>query len=379
MAGLYIHIPFCKQLCYYCDFYFSVSLERKAEMLQVLKQELVDRSVESTTQNPVKTIYIGGGTPSVYTPEELGQLVATIKKYYKVNDIEEFTVEVNPDDIDAVYLEGLLKFGVTRLSIGVQSFIDRDLVWMNRRHSAKQAYSSILLAQKAGFNQISADLIYGIPGMAHEEWTYNVNKMLSCGVGHISAYHLGIEEKTVFGRRLQKGLLQPVAEERSEEQFETLRKMLLTAGFEHYEVSNFAQKGCYGIHNSNYWKQQPYIGIGPSAHSYDGFSFRRWNISNNRKYLECFLSPSDKLYYEHEILSEQMRYNEYLLTSLRTKWGVDLYYLESNFSDFYTQYLIDKSAHFISKGHLVLSQGKLTIPPACFLLSDYIISSLFYS
>jgi oxygen-independent coproporphyrinogen-3 oxidase len=374
MAGLYIHIPFCKQLCYYCDFYFSVSLQRKDELLNALIKEIALRAKENNpAYNQISTIYIGGGTPTVYSPSELGLLTAAVKANFSAANIVEFTVEANPDDLTPAYLESLKKLGVNRLSIGIQSFIDRDLKWMNRRHTAKEAIESVRLAQQVGFDNVTVDLIYGIPAMKLYEWRHNLEAALSLNIQHLSAYHLGIEEKTVFGKREQKGLLTQVEEEESEQQFYLLRELTANAGFEHYEISNFAKDGKYGIHNSSYWKQQPYIGIGPSAHSYDK-ERRRWNISNNIRYIKGLNSCTD--FYAQELLAATTIYNEYLLTSLRTSWGIDLDYLKHTFGRYYYNHFTSAAQYLFSIGILVREDKSVKIPPAYFLRADAVISSL---
>ena len=375
MAGLYIHIPFCKQLCYYCDFYFSVSLQRKDEMLKALIREL---EIKAEENNPafgkITTMYIGGGTPTIYSPAELGLLVAAAKNNFSADNIVEFTIEANPDDLTPSYLEGLKKIGVNRLSIGIQSFIDRDLRWMNRRHTAKDAVESVKLAQQAGFDNISVDLIYGIPAMSINEWRHNLEAAFSLNIQHLSAYHLTVEKKTIFGRQQEKGLLTPVTEEESERQFLLLSELTTNAEFEHYEISNFSKDQKYGTHNSNYWKQVPYIGIGPSAHSYDG-EHRRWNISKNLHYLEKI--AANDIFYEQEELGLSTKYNEYLLTSLRTSWGVDLSYLKAGFGAQLYAYFIAAAQQLIDTDVLLKDGKSVKIAPPHLLITDAIISRLF--
>lgn len=374
MAGLYIHIPFCKQLCYYCDFYFSVSLQRKDEMLKALIKEIEIKAKENNpAYNEIVTIYIGGGTPTIYNPQELRQLVDAIKTNFSAENIIEFTVEANPDDLTATYLEGLQQIGVNRLSIGIQSFIDRDLKWMNRRHTARQAIESVRLAQQVGFNNITVDLIYGIPAMTIDEWKHNLKTAISLNIQHISAYHLTIEEKTVFGKRLQKKQLQEIDEEQSEQQFLLLTELTANAGFEHYEISNFAKDGKYGMHNSSYWKQQPYIGVGPSAHSYDG-EYRRWNISNNTHYVEKV--NASLVFYEQEELDLPTKYNEYILTSLRTSWGINLDYLKHKFGHHFYNHFMATSQKFFNSETLLKRGENVKISSAHLLTTDAIITAL---
>lgn len=344
-------------------------------MLQTLQKELVLRSSELHELPSLSTLYIGGGTPTIYAPDELGVLIAKVKQLGGVERFSELTVEANPDDLTREYLDGLLSYGVNRLSIGIQSFIDRDLNWMNRRHSASQAVKAVKEAQQAGFKNISIDFIYGIPAMSLEEWESNIDGALSLGIQHISAYHLGIESRTVFGRRLEKGLLNLADEASSADQFLLLKERMETAGFEHYEISNFAKNATYGEHNSSYWQLQPYVGIGPSAHSFDGKK-RRWNVSNNKHYLDRI--DTDEPFYEVEILDDQTGYNDYLLTSLRTKWGVSLSYVKQSFPSEFYLYLLNKANKHIKSSSLILVDDRIMLPSELFFISDSIIVDLFY-
>lgn len=345
-------------------------------MLKALIKEIELRAKENNPAfSEITTIYIGGGTPTVYAPEELGLLVDAIKSNFSADNITEFTVEANPDDLTISYLEGLKKIGTNRLSIGIQSFIERDLQWMNRRHSAQEAIESVKLSQQAGFNNITIDLIYGIPSMSLDKWKHNLETALSLDIQHLSAYHLTIEDKTIFGRRQEKGQLAQIDDEESEKQFLLLRELTAKAGFEHYEISNFAKDKKYGIHNSNYWKQQPYIGIGPSAHSYDGEQ-RRWNISNNIHYIENI--NAHNTFYEYEELNLSTKYNEYILTSLRTNQGVSLEYILQYFGVNYLTYFNEQAKILLSSEKLVNEAKCVKISPAHIFVSDHIISSLLY-
>ncbi len=343
-------------------------------MLQALIKEIELRAKEhNPAYNEISTIYIGGGTPTVYSPAELGLLIAAVKANFSANNIVEFTVEANPDDLTPSYLEGLKKIGVDRLSIGIQSFIDRDLKWMNRRHTAKEAIESVKLSQQKGFDNITIDLIYGIPAMSLDEWGHNLETALSLDIQHLSAYHLTIEEKTIFGKREQKGQLTQIDEEESERQFYLLRELTANAGFEHYEISNFAKNGKYAIHNSSYWKQQPYIGIGPSAHSYDNEQ-RRWNVSSNVHYIRDINNGFG--FYEQEMLDTTTKYNEYILTSLRTSWGINLNYLKYSFGYYYYNHFIAISQQLFSNGTLFKEGESVKISSIHLLTADAIISSL---
>jgi oxygen-independent coproporphyrinogen-3 oxidase len=382
MAGVYIHIPFCKQLCSYCDFYFSVSLARKQDMLDALLYEMDLKKVEGGVlseynEHDVATLYFGGGTPTVYSPWELEMLASKALSLFLPNGIEEFTVEANPDDLTPEYLESLNAIGVNRLSIGIQSFTDRDLRWMRRRHTARQAINSVVNARKAGFNNISIDLIYGIPGMSEKEWEENVRQALELNVPHLSAYHLTIESKTILGKQQKRGLFKPVDDEISAWQYALFEKLTAEAGYIHYEISNFAKPGCFSKHNSSYWQQKPYIGIGPSAHSYDGKNLRRWNVANNKKYIDALFSGN--IYYEEEHLSIYDRYNEYILTSLRTSWGIDMYGdINNKFGDELYSYFLKQAIPLLNADRLEFENDCIYIPSKYFFVSDSIINRLFY-
>ena len=374
MSGIYIHIPFCRQLCYYCDFHFSVSLLRKNEMLTAIIRELQMRKNELTLQP--KTLYFGGGTPSVYSPEELKIITNEVKKNFELNEFCEFTVEVNPDDLDEKYLDGLLQIGVNRLSIGVQSFIDEHLKFMNRRHTAQQAIDCIKTAKRAGFSNINVDLIYGLPQLTLAQWRKNLEIFMELDVPHLSAYHLGIEHKTVFQKYLEKGKLQPLDEKASAQQYEILEKTTADADFEHYEISNFAKNKLYSVHNTAYWQGKPYIGIGASAHSYDGNNIRRWNIANNKQYIDAI--NSNQKFWESETLNLADKYNDLVLTALRTVWGLNSDVLQNNFGEHFYNYFCLQAKAFIDKGLLITEKNQIKIPTKYFLLSDGIIRDLFW-
>lgn len=373
MAGFYIHIPFCKKLCSYCDFYFSMSLTDKDEMLTALAKEIAERK-DYLSGETISTLYIGGGTPTVYSPNELKLLVDRIKECYPCQ-IEEFTVEANPDDLTPEYLNSLRSIGVNRLSIGIQSFIERDLVLMNRRHDAQIARDVVPMAQTAGFDNISIDLIYGIPGQSEEEWIANLDTALSLNVQHISSYHLSIEPKTVFGNQMRRGLFHPIDDETSERLYRHLEERLTRGGFEHYEVSNFAKPGFYSKHNTSYWTYAKYIGIGPSAHSFDGTS-RQWNVANNKKYLKAIANSLP--YWEKEQMTIAEQYNEFILTSLRTAWGLNKKELEKRFGEKLICYFYKAIEPYTKCGKLTDDGDVVRIPTEHFLVSDGIMSDLFY-
>ncbi|MCC9135765.1 radical SAM family heme chaperone HemW [Pontibacter silvestris] len=320
MAGIYLHIPFCKKACYYCDFHFSTSMGLKEEMVQAIIQELELRKGYLQDQ-PVHTIYFGGGTPSLLNQHELQLLLATVKELFIVSDDAEITLEANPDDLTPAKLQELRKAGVNRLSIGLQSFHEPHLRLMNRAHSAEESLRCVQDAQIAGFNNITVDLIYGIPAPDHNIWQQDLQTLFSLGVQHVSCYALTIEPDTVFGRWSKKGAFKPAEDEFTAQQFEILLKQMQQHGFVQYEISNFCQPDHESKHNSNYWRGVHYLGVGPSAHSFNGNS-RQHNIANNKKYIDAL--RQNEVPFELETLTPADQANDYLLTSLRTTWGCDL-------------------------------------------------------
>lgn len=365
MSGIYIHIPFCRQICHYCDFHHSASLARKGEMLEAIGRELGERQNE-VVPGTVKTLYFGGGTPSVCTPEEIGRLVRQIRELWAADTFDEATLEANPDDLTPEYLGGLRAMGIDRLSIGIQSFHDTHLTRMNRRHTAATAVEAVKNARGAGFGNITIDLIYGLPWMTPQEWRYNLDCAVKLGVQHISAYHLTVEPRTVFGKQG----LQPVKESVSERHFRMLRETLTQAGFEHYEVSNFALPGFRARHNAFYWQGEPYLGAGPSAHSYDGHLCRSWNVPSNKLYLEG--APR-----ETERLSQTDLLNEYLMTRLRTAEGIATDYLTKCFGTAEAARITTRCGDFVATGDMCRTSEGFAIRPERFLVSDFLISQLF--
>jgi oxygen-independent coproporphyrinogen-3 oxidase len=343
---------------------------RTAEMLDCMIMEMENKALQGESlsdNNKPYTLYFGGGTPTVYTTDELKRLADKAISLFFPKFPSEWTVEANPDDLTDDYLYQLAGLGVNRLSIGIQSFIDRDLQVMRRRHSAQQAVNSVEKAKNFGFNNISIDLIYGFPGMSMKEWEYNLDCAIGLNVNHISAYHLSIENKTILGKMRDKGKFYPVDDELSDLQYKLLENKLHNAGYIHYEISNFALPGFFSRHNSAYWNKQQYIGIGPSAHSYDGSFTRKNNVANNIKYIENIkkgIIPE-----EIEILSEKDVYNESLITALRTMYGLDLDAFPKIFKDDFLQ----KAAKYLQSGRMVYD-GKYKIPSQYFLISDSIIS-----
>ncbi len=355
MAGVYVHIPFCRQICHYCDFHRSGSLALKGAVLERIGRELGERARE-IRGSELKTLYFGGGTPSVCTPQEIGRLIEQLRTCYPEALLEEITLEANPDDLTPRYLGELLEVGVNRLSLGVQSFVDEHLRRMNRRHDAAQAVEAVRRAQRAGFRNITIDLIYGLPFMTCEQWEQNLQQAVALQVQHISAYHLTIEPKTHFAKQG----LEPVSDDVSQEHFRLLRQVLGGAGFEHYEVSNFALPGYRSRHNSSYWDDTPYLGLGPAAHSYNGTDLRRWTPPT-ADYLAG--KPA-----EQELLTPAERLEEYLLTRLRTARGAALDRLPGE--------VLRKAAPLLESGMLRRVGDRLAVPPEHFLMSDYLIRRL---
>jgi oxygen-independent coproporphyrinogen-3 oxidase len=319
MAGIYVHIPFCKKRCSYCDFHFSTTFSSYREkLIAAICSELAIRKSE-LQDALVETVYFGGGTPSLLTKEELAAIMSTIREHFELADSPEITFEVNPDDATTENLADWKALGINRLSIGLQSFQETDLTWMNRSHSTEQGQMAVRLAQATGFDNISIDLIYGLPELSNEQWVSHLNQALSLNVQHISSYCLTIEPKTALNDFVAKGKLTRPTEDQQSEQFELLVRTLDLAGFEQYEISNFAKDQKYAKHNSAYWNFSPYLGVGPSAHSFNGQQ-RRWNVANNTKYYQDVGKKQD--WFEVENLSESEKWNEYFLTGLRTKWGI---------------------------------------------------------
>jgi len=372
MAGIYIHIPFCKKLCHYCDFYHVIAQDDNSAYIDALKKEAEMRQ-NYLAGEPVKTIYIGGGTPSVLTAGELENIIGFLGKLFVIEPENEITVELNPDDITGNYLKELRQININRISLGVQSWRDEDLKMMNRRHTALEAQDAIEKGINAGFDNISVDLIYGIPGMGIDNWASNLDKTLSFDIRHLSAYHLTIEPGTVFGRMKEKGVLEEVDEEESTAEFNLLIDKTTSAGFIHYEISNFGKPDYFSVHNTNYWKQVSYLGLGPSAHSFNGYS-RQWNIRDLKKYIKAL--KGGKLLFEREELDIKTRFNEYIMTSLRTMWGIDLEYVEKIFEKEGYDYVVNLSGKFINYGLMKQENNNLVLTNQGKMISDNIISEM---
>ena len=323
MAGIYIHIPFCKQACHYCDFHFSTNQRNRKLICEAIAKEITLQT-RYLKNEPIETIYLGGGTPSLLTLEELEIIFTALYSNFIVSKQAEITLEANPDDLTKEKLKILKEATINRLSIGIQSFQDETLKFFNRAHNQKEAVECISLAREAGFSNISIDLIYAVPGQENSQWKKDVEQAIALQPEHLSAYALTIEEKTAFGKWQKTGRIKPIEETKAVADFELLMDTLAGAGYEHYEISNFCLKGYHSKHNSSYWRQQNYLGVGPSAHSYNGGT-RQHNIGNNHLYLKSL--AEGKVPYEMEVLTRENQINEYNFTTLRTQWGCDLDYL----------------------------------------------------
>ncbi|OIQ30058.1 MAG: coproporphyrinogen III oxidase [Bacteroidetes bacterium MedPE-SWsnd-G2] len=376
MAGIYLHIPFCKQACFYCDFHFSTNFGKKSEMVEAIKKELSLRANELEGQK-IETIYFGGGTPSVLSIDEIQDLLKAIKDQFEVTNSPEITLEANPDDLDSETLQKLSKTAINRLSIGVQSFNENDLKIMNRAHNGTEAIECLKEASQL-FDNITIDLIYGVPGMTLEQWDLNIRTALRFGVNHISSYALTVEPKTVLAHKIKKGEYDNPDEAEAAKHFHHLVDVCNSEGFVHYEISNFGKPDYFSKHNTSYWKGVDYLGVGPSAHSFNGKQ-RSWNISNNSKYLKAINANQLPLTIEDLTVSDQ--YNEYVMTGLRTIWGVSFTVILEKFGASYLSHMQLCAQPFIDNGKLKLitkndNQFLLTTEQGKFF-ADGIASELF--
>ncbi len=372
MAGIYIHIPFCRQKCYYCDFYKTVNTSQTEKFVSSLKKEaLLQKNYLHGEQ--VNTIYFGGGTPSVLTETELNEILGCLQINYNVNPQAEITLEANPDDLDSVYLQQLFHAGVNRLSVGIQSFHNQQLKMMNRRHDAAQAVDCIENAVKTGFRNISVDLIYGLPGLKTSQWQENLEQVFELPVHHLSAYHLTYHEGTPFFTWLKKGTLKELAEKESVNQFNLLIEAAEKAGFEQYEISNFAKNEMYSKHNTSYWNGTNYLGLGPSAHSYNCVS-RKWNVAHLDAYIRAI--ENESIFYEQENLSENDKYNEYIITRIRTKWGVSTETIRQNFGKEKAEDFCRSIDKFLKSGKIIQQNEQFTLSRKGLFVSDDIMTNL---
>lgn len=373
MPGIYIHVPFCKKACHYCNFHFSTQLQLKSDLVAAICKEAVLR--KTFLQETVDTIYFGGGTPSLLSGSELEILLNTLNEHYTIAPNAEITLEANPDDIDPKTLNQWHQAGINRLSIGIQSFFEEDLQWMNRAHNAQQANHCIELAQTAGFYNLTIDLIYGTPGLTNERWKQNIETALTLGIPHLSCYALTVEPNTALDVMVRKGTKEEVDADHQAIHFNILTETLQNAGFEHYEISNFAKPGFRSKHNSSYWQGNPYLGLGPSAHSFDGHVTRQWNISNNPLYISSL--QQGIIPFESEMLTMVQRINEYLMSSLRTIEGISLNFLEKNWGEERKQEVLKAAQIHVVQQNIQLQEQHIILTAQGKFLADGIAADLF--
>jgi len=371
---LYVHIPFCRQNCAYCDFYFSLNKRHEQSFFDALRRELRERAVEIRRYGPLQTVYFGGGTPSYARPAFLRAFLDEVRRLVEVMPGAEITLEANPDDITPEILAEWRSMGINRLSVGVQSFRDEDLRLMNRSHDAATTVQALEWLVKYGWDNVNIDLIYGIPGLDRNAWNENIRRFLGYGFPHLSAYALTVEPGTLLHHQVRKGRLRMPADEEYEQQFFDLIDRMKQAGYQHYEISNWARPDFVSRHNTAYWQGHPYSGLGPSAHSYDGHRKRRWNVANLHRYIRGL--EKGERYYETETLSDRDLYNEYILTGLRTAEGVDKEVLRQRFPSFYTSFL--ETAHALAGQNLLAyRQGRWYVPKPALFRTDGIIERFF--
>ena len=373
MAGIYLHIPFCKRKCHYCNFFSVPSLKRKDLFLEALHREIIAQK-DYLKKEIIRTIYFGGGTPSMLAKDEIENVLEILNKNYQVSSEAEITLEANPDDLSMKKLGELAKTSINRLSIGVQSFFDEDLHYLNRVHNAEEALRSVPNAQDLGISNISIDLIYGIPGLTMSKWEDNLEQFFNLNIPHLSAYSLTVEPNTALDVLIRKKKAEPVNEKESINHFKTLIRQTKANEYVHYEISNFAKKGFYSKHNSLYWMGGNYLGLGPSAHSYNGES-RQWNVSNLAKYLQ--LINVSRQVFEKEKLSEIQRFNEYVMTSIRTSWGCNIDFIKNNFGKPYCNHIIKASSKHIKSEHIKQQHHILYLTDQGKLFADGIAADLF--
>jgi oxygen-independent coproporphyrinogen III oxidase len=374
MAGIYIHIPFCKQACSYCNFHFSTSLKLKNDFVAALLKEM-DLRKEYLQNELIETIYFGGGTPSMLADEDLQLIFQKLYSAFNISKDAEITLEANPDDINIEKLKAWKKNSINRLSIGIQSFFEEDLMWMNRAHNATQAFDCINAAQNEGFENMSVDLIYGTPGLTNEKWKKNVQRLIDLNIPHLSCYALTVEPKTALNKMIHEKKVSDINPEQQAEQFILLMNWLNEAGYEHYEISNFAKPGKRSKHNSSYWQQKKYLGLGPSSHSFNGES-RQWNIANNALYIQSLIN--NNLSFEKEELTRVQKLNEYIMISLRTIEGCDLKYVKDKFGLRESNQLLINAEKYIQQKKIENINEKLRLTKEGKLLADGISAALFF-
>lgn len=374
MAGIYIHIPFCKRACHYCNFHFSTSLGLKNDFLTSLLREL-SMQKDYLSAEEIKTIYFGGGTPSIIGAEEIGSILSALNKQFQVAANAEITLEANPDDINRENVESWKSSGINRLSIGVQSFFPGHLDWMNRAHTAQQSLDSIKLSQDRGFSNITIDLIYGMPNLSDEQWRKNVEITIQLGIPHISCYALTVEKGTALEKMIGRKKTEPVNTDNQAKQFLLLMKWLEMEGYENYEISSFAKPGHRSQHNSSYWSGEKYLGLGPSAHSFNGQS-RQWNIANNALYIQSI--QNGIVPFEKELLTTIQKLNEYIMISLRTKEGLSFVKVKEHFGEGFANNIKESGARFIQRGHLQDHDDHLVLTNEGKLFADAIAAEMFF-
>lgn len=373
MAGIYIHIPFCKKACHYCDFHFSTSLKNKSAFIDALKKEIVLQK-NYLSSSAIHTIYFGGGTPSLLDEEEIQDIFELLHKHYTISSDAEITLEANPDDLTRKKLLELKHTPINRFSIGVQSFFKEDLLWMNRAHNEQEAERSILLAQDTGFDNLTIDLIYGYPLLSKGKWESNLQKAFALNVPHISCYCLTEEEGTALSHFIKKKQTPELSDKQATEHFQVLLEQMKNNGFIQYEISNFCKPNYFSKHNTNYWLKKHYLGLGPSAHSYNGIS-RQWNISNNAVYIQSI--EKGEVPFELEQLSLEKQYNEYVMTSLRTMWGTDLKHIALTYGSDFLNYLNAEIAVYVGRNKVFIKNDRLFLTDEGKLIADKIASDLF--
>lgn len=373
MAGIYIHIPFCNSKCAYCGFYSIASQKQKSAFLEALHTEIALRT-DYLNGEEIGTIYFGGGTPSVLSVEEIKGILESVFRHYKVNPAAEITLEANPDTLNPDYLQDLRKLGINRLSIGIQSFFDDDLKYLSRRHDSNHAKQCINWAKQAGFDNLTLDLIYGLPTATAEKWNQNLDLFFETQAQHLSAYALTVEPNTILAKQIASQQLQPVNEDDAVRDYEILCQRAKENGFLHYEISNFAKPGFRSKHNCSYWNRTPYAGFGPSAHSFDGVS-RQWNVGNLSQYIASHDSPN---LFEKEILTPEERYDEYVMTSIRTMWGCDLKYMEREMGKRFSDFCLKQAQKPLSQGMLTQTNEFLHLTDAQMLFADGVAEALFW-
>ncbi len=372
MAGIYIHIPFCKSKCAYCNFFSLASQSKMNDYLDALKNEIVSRN-QYLGNEMVETIYFGGGTPSLLSADDIAEIIEILHKNFNIISKPEITLEVNPDTVDKEKLISLKEKGINRISVGIQSFNDDDLRYLDRKHNSKHALQIIDDLKSVDFDKLTLDLIYGIPTLTEEKWNKNLDIFFSTGISHLSAYALTVEPKTILGQKIEKGILQDVNEDATIRHYEILIERTKECEFEHYEISNFAKKGFRSQHNSIYWKDVKYLGLGASAHSYDGNS-RQWNVSNLTKYIN---TDFDTDFFERELLTKDDKFNEYVMTSLRTSWGCDINKIASEYGISYANHFLKNVKSYVDKGIMLKNDNSYILTDNGMLLADGIASEIF--